>query len=198
MNRAIPTLTSKFDARAELDARIKKGEALLDILSQAFEAYKEDRTDVEAVSMMYAIYARAGFFSWIGKVINEFEDQNEQPLIVWKKAMLLDLEFSKERIRRKGTNLYALVKLEIPAGAKIVRCLFSKKCRTDIAKVVSITSLDEKETYDFAMSWYNPQVNYIVGETIRPDYFDRDPTQSCSFGIHFFEDKQDAIDYNFN
>ena len=193
MNRAIPTLTSKFDARAELDARIKKGEALLDILSQAFEAYKEDRTDVEAVSMMYAIYARAGFFSWIGKVINEFEDQNEQPLLVWKKAMPLEPFTRTGEIRQ-----YVLVELEILAGAKIVRCLFSKKCRTDIAKVVSITSLDEKETYDCAASLYDPSVKYIVGETVRPDYFDSDPTQSCSFGIHFFEDKQDAIEYDFN
>ena len=38
-------------------------------------------------------------------------------------------------------------------------------------------------------------VTYKVGEIVYPDSFDEDRWNECSHGIHFFVNKQDAINY---
>ena len=71
------------------------------------------------------------------------------------------------------------------------------KCRCDKAEVLAITSLDQKEKYDSVVNKnYNPYISYKVGEVVYPDKFDEDRWNECSNGIHFFINKQDAIDYN--
>lgn len=87
-----------------------------------------------------------------------------------------------------------LVKLEIPADAK--RCsATSKKCRCSKANVLEITNIttgdNVKEIFNFNFSG----CLYVVGEMVYPDYFDENRWKECSHGIHFFMDKQDAIDY---
>ena len=37
---------------------------------------------------------------------------------------------------------------------------------------------------------------YVKGEMVYPDSFDEDRWNECSHGIHFFVNKQDAINYN--
>ena len=89
---------------------------------------------------------------------------------------------------------WRLVKLKIPADAR--RCsATSRKCRCDKAMVVAITSLDEKEEFGDATSNTYAQLTYKVGEMVYPDSFDEDRWQECSNGIHFFINKQDAINY---
>ena len=88
-----------------------------------------------------------------------------------------------------------LVQLEIPADAKRSSAT-TMKCRCDKAKVVSITSLDgKKEHSSVENKEYNPHITYKVGEMVYPDSFDDNRWDECSHGIHFFINKQDAINY---
>ena len=88
-----------------------------------------------------------------------------------------------------------LVKLQIPANAK--RCsATSQKCRCDKARVLAITDYDETNPIsEIENTDYSPHVTYKVGEMVIPDSFDEDRWNECSHGIHFFINKQDAIDY---
>ena len=88
-----------------------------------------------------------------------------------------------------------IVQLEIPADAKRSSAT-TMKCRCDKAKVVSITSLDgKKEHSSVENKEYNPHITYKVGEMVYPDSFDDNRWDECSHGIHFFINKQDAINY---
>jgi len=71
----------------------------------------------------------------------------------------------------------------------------TNKCRCDKAMVVAITSIDEKEEYREATSYTYKPLNYRVGEMVYPDAFDENRWNECSNGIHFFINKQDAINY---
>ena len=88
-----------------------------------------------------------------------------------------------------------LIKLLIPEDAK--RCSATTyKCRCDKAQVLAITSLDEKVSYDSVVNVaYTPNIEYNNGEMVYPDKFDDNRWNECSNGIHFFINKQDAINY---
>lgn len=96
-----------------------------------------------------------------------------------------------------------IVKLLIPADAK--RCSAGgKKCRCDKAIVLGIwrLSYDEsclKEEIEEAYSFYDHLFRYKRGDVITPTgkSFDDNRWEECSSGIHFFVDKQVAIDYSF-
>jgi len=87
-----------------------------------------------------------------------------------------------------------LIKLEIPVDAKRSSAT-SKKCRCSKAKVLKITNIETnknvKEIYNFNFVG----CMYRVGEMVYPDLFDKNRWNECSHGIHFFMNKQDAIDY---
>ena len=88
-----------------------------------------------------------------------------------------------------------LVKLEIPEDARRSSAT-GTKCRCDKAKVLEITDITtgmaRKEITNFS---YIPKLDYKVGEMVYPDSFDDDRFNECSHGIHFFINKQEAIDY---
>ena len=88
-----------------------------------------------------------------------------------------------------------LVKLEIPEDAK--RCsATTNKCRCDKAKVISITDIDGSNPInEIENTAQSHHVTYKVGAMVFPDSFDEDRWNECSHGIHFFINKQDAIDY---
>ena len=88
-----------------------------------------------------------------------------------------------------------LVMLEIPEDAR--RCSrTSQKCRCDKAKVLGITNLETNESVsEIKNTSYSPAVTYVVGEMVYPDSFDENRWNECSHGIHFFINKQNAIDY---
>lgn len=69
------------------------------------------------------------------------------------------------------------------------------KCRCNKAKVLAITSLDGVEQYDSVLNTNYTDTEYKVGEMVYPDKFDDDRWIECSNGIHFFINKQDAINY---
>ena len=88
-----------------------------------------------------------------------------------------------------------LIKLEIPEDAR--RCsATSQKCRCDKAKVLSVWNMRlEEEVSEVVNHAYNQNTLYKVGEMVYPDSFDEDRWKECSHGIHFFINKQDAINY---
>ena len=88
-----------------------------------------------------------------------------------------------------------LIELEIPADARRLSSV-SYKCRCDKALVKSITLLSDlsyqiKEVVNKSYA----ECHYKVGELVIPDSFDEDRWNECSHGIHFFINKQDAINY---
>lgn len=89
-----------------------------------------------------------------------------------------------------------LIKLEIPADAKRSSAT-TNKCRCDKAKVLGfydILGVNELDITELVNNEYE-ECRYVKGEMVYPDSFDEDRWNECSHGIHFFVNKQDAIDY---
>lgn len=93
----------------------------------------------------------------------------------------------------------AIVVLQVPASAKRLSAN-SKKCRCDKAKILRFETLGgekikDPENYHFK-SIYNASFEYVVGETITPEFaFNTDRWQECASGIHFFMNREDAVFY---
>ena len=88
-----------------------------------------------------------------------------------------------------------LVKLEIPEDAKRSSAT-TNKCRCDKAKVLAITDLDGKNPIaKIENASRAHHVTYKVGKMVYPDSFDENRWNECSHGIHFFINKEDAINY---
>ena len=88
-----------------------------------------------------------------------------------------------------------LIKLEIPEDARRSSAT-SQKCRCDKAKVLSVWNMRlEEEVSEVVNHAYGQDTLYKVGEMVYPDSFDENRWNECSHGIHFFINKQDAIDY---
>ena len=88
-----------------------------------------------------------------------------------------------------------IVKVEIPADAK--RCsATTNKCRCSKAKVLEIQKLDGSiADVDKVFSSYDNHFPYKIGETIEPDSFDDRYWVECSHGIHFFINREDAVNF---
>lgn len=71
----------------------------------------------------------------------------------------------------------------------------SMKCRCDKAKVLDIIDLETNEKIDRIESNYDSGFFYKVGEIVRVDDFDEDRWNECTTGIHFFMNKENAINY---
>ena len=87
-----------------------------------------------------------------------------------------------------------LVKIQIPEDARRLSAT-TRKCRCDKAMVLDITSLDGNKHYDEVTNNNYKETVYKVGEMVYPDSFDENRWNECSNGIHFFINKEDAIDY---
>ena len=88
-----------------------------------------------------------------------------------------------------------LIKLEIPEDARRSSAT-TKKCRCDKAKVLGFYDLNSTElNIDKIINNNYNTCEYIKNEMVYPDSFDEDRWNECSHGIHFFINKQDAINY---
>ena len=86
------------------------------------------------------------------------------------------------------------MKLCIPADAKRIGGE-NFKCRCNKAEVLDIFSLmDNRKHYNSCYSGYDSSFKYTVGETVESEY-DENPIVTCGKGIHFFLNKDLAIDY---
>lgn len=105
----------------------------------------------------------------------------EGAFIGWKKA----------RLGYKSV----IIKLSIPASAKRSSAT-SRKCRCNKAKVLEIYNLDgtvaeERKCY----STFDKNFIYEVGKMVKVNDFDDNRWNECSHGIHFFINRQEAINY---
>lgn len=87
-----------------------------------------------------------------------------------------------------------LVQLEIPEDARR-QSATGTKCRCDKAKVLGIIDLETNEPQERVTNNEYAPLDYIVGEMVYPDSFDDNRWEECSHGIHFFINKQEAIEY---
>ncbi len=88
-----------------------------------------------------------------------------------------------------------LIKLEIPEDARRSSAT-TMKCRCDKAKVLEITDCNGNNPInEIENDSQEHHVTYKVGEMVYPDSFDENRWNECSNGIHFFINKQDAINY---
>ena len=90
-----------------------------------------------------------------------------------------------------------IVKLQICEDAKRSSAT-TKKCRCSKALVLAIENIDGSDSgLQEIESIYNPCFIYRVGEIAEVDYFDDNRWYERAPGIHFFVDRQDAVDYEF-
>lgn len=94
----------------------------------------------------------------------------------------------------KKVNGY-IIKLQIPEDAKRSSAT-TTKCRCDKALVLSIenkdgTPADVSETTNTNYA----ELVYQVGELIYPDSWDDNRWNECSHGIHFFINRQEAVNW---
>ena len=120
-----------------------------------------------------------------------------------------DLKYIKTSIRTIGYNLACpeegsftgykkadgcIVKLLILEDAKRSSAT-TFKCRCDKAKVLEIKDIDTGELMEKARSNHNPNFIYKVGEIVTVENFDDDRWNECAPGIHFFMNKENALNY---
>lgn len=89
---------------------------------------------------------------------------------------------------------FRMVQLLIPSDAKRVSAT-SNACRCDKAKVLSITSIDGKESFKSARAYADENFIYRVGETIIAEEFNENRWKESTTGIHFFLTREEAIGY---
>ena len=112
----------------------------------------------------------------------------EGSFIAWKKCFLLNEDGD-------DVDEEFIVKLEIPADAKRSSAT-TNKCRCSKAKVLEIQYLDGTPiNLTCVYSYFNINFIYKVGEIVESDSFDDRFWLECSNGIHFFMNREDAVNY---
>ena len=114
---------------------------------------------------------------------------DEGPFLGYKKAWSID----------HGSNYPVLITLLIPEDARRTSG-FGRKCRCDKATVVKMEWLSpeghSRPTVSRARSAFDKHFVYTEGKKVEPrNGFCTDRWDACSAGIHFFMNKQEAIDY---
>ena len=89
----------------------------------------------------------------------------------------------------------AIVKLLIPVDAKRSSAT-TRKCRCDKATVLAIENPDGTPFGAVSVpSNHNRNFIYTVGETVSVPDFDENRWRECAAGIHFFINRQEAVEY---
>ena len=130
-------------------------------------------TDLRDCNFMYANLRGSKYVPYI-----PFQCPSDGAFVGWKKV----------------NNV--LIKLEIPADAKRSSAT-TNKCRCDKAKVLGFydsLGSEELDITELVNDKYG-KCKYVKGEMVYPDFFDENRWNECSHGIHFFVNKQDAINY---
>ena len=88
-----------------------------------------------------------------------------------------------------------IVKLHIPQDA-LRSSATTRKCRCNKAEVVEIYNIDGTIADErIGSSSYDSSFTYEVGKTVEVQDFDNNRWEECTRGIHFFINRQEAIDY---
>ena len=115
---------------------------------------------------------------------------DEGSFIGWKKCLTTDQPIPCGMPKHDRP---CLVKLRILEDSKRSSGA-GRKCRCDKAEVIAIEKLDGTPIQK-AYSNYDKSFIYEVGKIVSVDNFDEDRFDECSAGIHFFINKQEAINY---
>ena len=131
-------------------------------------------------------------------------------------ANLSSADLSSTDLKDIKTNIYTIgYNLACPetgsfigykkAGGCIVKLLILEdskrssattiKCRCDKAKVLDIENIETGEKINVVNSNRDSNFIYKVGEIVHVDNFDNNRWNECSAGIHFFVNKENAINY---
>lgn len=128
--------------------------------------------NLKEINFAYAHLAAAKNISYI-----PFACPSDGAFIGWKKA--------NEKI----------IKLQILEDSKRVSAT-TRKCRCNKAYVMEIQDIDGNKLEDTEISSnYDSGFVYRVGEIVEVKDFYEDRWRECSAGIHFFANRQDAVDY---
>lgn len=115
--------------------------------------------------------------SWETKVsLAKFKIAPEGDIIGWKKlrgGQVAKLLIPKEAQRSNG---------------------FNRRCRAEYAKVLSIVDSHGRPIAE-GTSKRDAELKYIVGEIVRPDGWDEEWKNECSYGINFFTTYEEADAY---
>ena len=78
----------------------------------------------------------------------------------------------------------------------ILSMIYGKKCRCDKCLVIEFQNQDgsKSDLKTFTNKNYSECV-YTVGEIVKADSWDENRWNECSHGIHFFIDRQRAVNY---
>ena len=88
-----------------------------------------------------------------------------------------------------------IVKLRIPEDA-LRSSATTRKCRCNKAEVIEIYNIDGTIADErIVNSSYVPSFTYEVGKTVEVQDFDANRWNECTRGIHFFINRQEAINY---
>ena len=88
-----------------------------------------------------------------------------------------------------------IVKLHIPQDA-LRSSATTRKCRCNKAEVIEIYNTDGTIADErIVSSNYDSSFTYKVGETVEVQDFDTNRWNECAKGIHFFTNRQEAINY---
>ena len=88
-----------------------------------------------------------------------------------------------------------IVKLRIPEDA-LRSSSTTRKCRCNKAEVIEIYNIDGTIADErIAKSSYDSSFTYEVGKTVEVQDFDINRWEECTRGIHFFINRQEAINY---
>jgi hypothetical protein len=89
---------------------------------------------------------------------------------------------------------FRIVQLLVPDDAR--RCSATNRaCRCDKAKVLSIKSVDESQSFTEARSYVDENFIYRVGEVARVTDFNPDRWMESTTGIHFWMTREEAVNY---
>ena len=105
--------------------------------------------------------------------------------------------YKKAWINYHGFRYYVIVTLCIPADARRSSGT-GRKCRCDKAIVEKMewVSAGPSINPSIAHSIHNHDFHYVAGRVVQPtNGFCEDRWKTCAGGIHFFMNKQEAIDY---
>lgn len=121
---------------------------------------------------------------------------DEGDIVGWKKALLVNNQYASD----DSTTIIdeCIVKLLIPSGTRRSSA-FGRKCRAEYAEVLELQTLDGEPldipNYEEVVSMFDNSFIYKVGEPVKPCFYDKDRYHECSYGIHFFITRKEAVEY---
>ena len=153
-------------------------------LNENCDGWQDMRADLRGADLREANLSGAESVPFI-----PFACPDTGAFVGFKKARLYSLDETKIQD--------VIVELEILADARRSSAT-GRKCRCDKAKVISITTLDGVAVGADAgtvRSNYDSDFVYNVGEIVTEPNFCEDRWEECAPGIHFFINRQEAVQY---